>query len=197
MVEKTDWTRRGVKLTYAGEEYLIHTKAFLEFSPGEGEEVDLDALLYRSCYYSALERSEYYLSRGMRTRKQLRDYLIKREFGLCVDEALDFLEEMGLIDDLNYAQTYYDQERHRRGSYAIVQRLRQRGVASYVIDKVYMEEDPRDALALLEKRYSNWEELDYKEEVKRKNYLLGRGFSYESINKAINLAKSGDFEDKD
>lgn len=190
MIERVEWTNKGVKINLDGEEYLIHTKAFLEFSPGEGEEVDLDALLYRSCYYSALERAESYLSRGMRTKKQLRDYLEKRDFSECADEVLDFLEEMGLINDLDYGSSYYEEERHRRGSYAIVERLRARGLSTRVIEQIYMEEDPEDAAKLLLKKYSFWEQLDYKEEVKRKNFLLGRGFSYETINKAIILAKN-------
>ncbi|NLY72452.1 MAG: hypothetical protein GX079_01990 [Tissierellia bacterium] len=190
MVEKVEWTSKGVKIRLDGEEYLIHTKAFLEFSPGEGEEVDLDALLYRSCYYSALERTENYLSRGLRTKKQLRDYLEKRNFSKCAEEVLEFLEEMGLINDLHYGRSYYEEERHKRGSYAIAERLKNRGLTSSVIAQIYMEEDPEDAARLLLKKYSFWDELDYKEEVKRKNFLLGRGFSYETINKAMILAKN-------
>jgi SOS response regulatory protein OraA/RecX len=60
-----------------------------------------------------------------------------------------------------------------------------------------MQEDPKDALEILLKKYSFWEDIDYKEEIKRKNFLLGRGFNHETINKAIKCAKNRKLEDKD
>lgn len=197
VLEETKWTAKGVKIRVSGKEYLIHTKAFMEAMPDEGQEVDLDALLYRSNYFYAMERAESYLSRGPRTARQMKDYLIKRDFFDVVEEVVAFLEEVGLIDDRDYARIYYEQERHRRGSHAIEQRLRDRGIDSSTIYELYMEEDPRDAWQILEKKYGPWGEVDYKEEIKRKNFLLGRGFSYETINKAVELAKFGDLEDKD
>ena len=94
MLEKTEWTRKGVKITLQGEEYLIHTKAYLEGNISEGQEVDLDALLLRSGYYYGLEKAEGYLVRGMRTRKQIRDYLVARDFIDPVEYILNFLEEI-------------------------------------------------------------------------------------------------------
>lgn len=197
MIEKSEWTRKGVKITLQGEEYLIHNKAYLEGNFSEGQEVDLDALLLRSGYYYGLEKAEGYLVRGLRTRKQIQDYLIARDFIPPLEAILDFLEEMGLINDLDYARVYYEQERRRRGSYAIRQRLKQRGVDSTVLAKIQMEEDPRDAMEVLLKKYSFWEDIDYKEEIKRKKFLQSRGFSHETINKAINYAKDHKLEDKD
>ncbi|HZK09938.1 MAG TPA: RecX family transcriptional regulator [Clostridia bacterium] len=197
MIEKADWSNKGVKITLDGEEYLIHTKAYMEANLSEGQEVDLDALLLRSAYFYGLEKAESYLLRGLRTRKQLRDYLIAREFIDPVENILNFLEEYGLINDYDYAKTYYEQERHRRGSFAIKQRLRQRGINSSTLARIDMIEDPKDALELLLKKYSFWEDLDYKEEIKRKNFLLGRGFSHETINKAMILAKNKKTTNKD
>ncbi len=197
MLEEVKWTGKGVKIRVDKEEYLIHSKAFLEIIPEEGQELDLDALIYRSNYFFAMERAEGYLLRGPRTAQQMKEYLIKIGFEEVAARVVEFLEEVDLINDFDYARSYYEQEAHRRGSFAIAQRLAQRGIDSRVIEDLYMEEDPRVARDILLKKYSDWENLGYKEEIKRKNFLLGRGFSYETINKAIKLAKFGILEDKD
>lgn len=190
MLEKVEWTKKGFLLTIDGEEILIHRDAYLEGNLDVGQEVDLDALRHRSDFFFGMERAQGYLSRGPRTRRQLQDYLYKRGFISPLEEILDLLTEYGLLNDLDYAQRYYEEEKHRRGSMAIVARLRQRGVSSHVIDQLHMEEDPEDAAEILRKKYSHWEDLSYEEEAKRKNFLLGRGFSYETINESIILAKN-------
>ena len=190
MLEKIQWTKKDILLTIDGVEELIHKEAYLEANLDEGDEVDLETLRHRSDFFFGLERAKFYLSRGPKTRWQLRAYLVDRGFSSPVEEILDLLTEYGLLNDLDYAQRFYEEERHKRGSMAIAARLRERGVCSRIIDQLSMEEDPEDAALILRKKYSDWEELDGQEEAKRKNFLLGRGFSYETINKSIFLAKN-------
>lgn len=177
-------------LRICGEEELIHREAYLEADLELGEEVDLKQLRYRSAYYFGLERAKAYLSRGPRTRKQLRDYLIDRGFSLPSEEILNCLTQYGFLNDLDYAQAYYEAQREKKGSMAIRHLLMQKGVSAEVLDQILMEEDPETAARILAKKYDDWENLSYEEEAKRKKFLLGRGFSYETINKSIILVKN-------
>lgn len=197
MSEKILWTEKGVKITIEGEEYLIHAKAYLDGNYSQGRELDRDALLYASAYYYGLEKAEGYLLRGMRTRRQLEAYLVSHGFEEVAERILDFMEEAGLLNDLEYARSYYEQQRRQKGSHAIRHKLKERGIDPALLNQVEMEEDPEDLVEILLKKYTFWEDIDYKEEIKRKNFLLGRGFSHEAINKAIKHVKNLKSEDKD
>ena len=72
-----------------------------------------------------------------RTREQLRQTLHKREVDAeLAERVLDRMEEVGLVDDLGYAQEYVRQRRESRGSgrRALAMELQRKGVPEPIIN---------------------------------------------------------------
>lgn len=67
----------------------------------------LEDLLQQNTLYEAYTRAIHYLSYRMRTKKEIRDHLIKKEVEpMQADEVLTRLEEEKLTDDLEFAKMF-------------------------------------------------------------------------------------------
>jgi len=90
------------------------------------------------------------LSRRPRSRKELKDRLYRKEFpGRAIQEVLDRMEQIGLLDDRAFAESYIrDRVRLKpRGSRALRAELAQKGVrdeAEAAIETVFEAEEVDD-----------------------------------------------------
>jgi len=92
----------------------------------------------------AREKALNYLSYRPRSEAELQSYLLKSDFAeATVDEVLNRLREVGLVDDDAFARYWVDNRaRFRpRGKRMLVQELRQKGIASSVIETALTEYD--------------------------------------------------------
>jgi regulatory protein len=92
----------------------------------------------------ARERALNYLSYRPRSEAELHSYLLESDFAeATVAEVLHRLQEVGLVDDDAFARYWVDNRaRFRpRGKRMLVQELRQKGVASDVIEATLTEYD--------------------------------------------------------
>ena len=133
----------------------------------------------------AIDRAVYYLNIKPRTRKQVIDYLLKKEY---LQEESE-LEKYHYIDDANYCRLYFEMGfEKRRGIGRIKRELAEKGVDKQLIDEVFEElEEVPDQLemALEEGRLilqgTDTGDLDYKEKqklmAKVSRRLASRGFT--------------------
>ena len=137
------------------------------------------------------------LSRSIKSSKQLRDYLVKREIPESViASAIDRFTEAGLIDDLKFAETYAASKRATRGlsTSALRRELHSKGIPTQIIDEVLtqysQEDDLNTAIKLAERRIRSMQQLD---RVARQRRLLGflgrKGFSSSICFAAIRAAE--------
>lgn len=138
------------------------------------------------------------LERTRRTRRELERRLAERGFEPeVVALALDRLEQVGLVDDLEYARAFLSQKLARRavGQRLIRGQLLARGVSGAVADQALGElavgeESPRTevdrarrALAQFARRYAR---LDARTRHRRLSAaLVRRGFDYETVAEAL------------
>lgn len=138
----------------------------------------------------AIDRAVYYLNIKPRTRKQVIDYLLKKEYPQEeIDTAVSELEKYHYIDDANYCRLYFEMGfEKRRGIGRIKRELAEKGVDKQLIDEVFEElEEVPDQLemALEEGRLilqgTDTENLDYKEKqklmAKVSRRLASKGFT--------------------
>ena len=128
-----------------------------------------------------------------RTREQLRQTLHKREVDADLAErVLDRMEEVGLVDDLGYAQEYVRQRRESRGSgrRALAMELQRKGVPEPIINEVLEPVDVDDernvARDLVRKKWRSVAGLEPQARRRRLAAILGRrgysaGLSFEVI----------------
>ncbi|HEX6798562.1 MAG TPA: RecX family transcriptional regulator [Ktedonobacterales bacterium] len=107
----------------------------------------------------------------------------------AVDHVLDRLQEQGLLDDQQFA-AFWVENRDRfspRGSRAIAQELRQRGVSRETVEEATTPElDEERALAAGRQRLRSVASLDFAGfRAKLGPFLLRRGFSYEVAREAV------------
>lgn len=130
----------------------------------------------------AFGRSLNLLSRRARSEWELRDYLKRKEYGTEVVEAvIAKLASYGYVDDKAFALQWVDSRRLLKATSKrrLQQELRQKHIASDVIDEVLAEDETDDRLVLrqlVEKKCSR-----YPDKIKFMQYLSRQGYRYEDI----------------
>lgn len=116
-----------------------------------------------------------------RTRKQLADALRKREIpDDAAEEVLSRYEEVGLIDDVAFADAWVESRHHSRGlaRRALARELRTKGVDSEIIDEavgqVDAEQEAETARALVEGKLRSTRGLDREKRIRRLAGMLAR-----------------------
>lgn len=161
-----------------------------------GKEVSLLQLqdaIFQSEVSVAFGKAVDYISRYMRTAKQLGQYLLRKGYSQeVVDCVVDKLKGYGYVDDKRYAQLYVEQNSKSKGSYRLTQELIAKGV-SVKDAQEYGQIDHDDALAnaqVLAQKYMKSKPCDTPTLVKLQRYLAYRGYDYDVINTVVNQYKN-------
>ena len=137
-----------------------------------------------------LNAAAHYLSYRPRSEFELRERLHQRDFDDdSVEAVLAKLKEQGLVDDMAFAQFWKDNRESfsPRSRWLTKLELRQKGVASNIIDQVAEAVDDSDSAyrAALSKARS-LPQFDYQSFRRRLGgYLKRRGFSYGVISHTV------------
>lgn len=142
-----------------------------------------------------LDAALHFLAPRPRSRVEVRRRLLtpKRNRALpsteAVDRILDRLEQIGLLDDREFAG-FWVENRERfspRSSRALGQELRQRGVSRETVDAVSdPDRDEARALAAARQRLRTVANADYETfRTRLGQFLLRRGFSYAVARTAV------------
>lgn len=157
-----------------------------ELSSEEREE-----LIAKDRLGKAQEQIYRFLSYRPRSEKEIHDYFGKKELkDEEKEKIIKKLKEEKLIDDLEFARWFLEQRQTFRpkGSYALRQELRQKGIGEKIIDQVLPNKEEelslaKKALVKAEKKYASFLGREKKEKLIA--YLRRRGFSWEAVKKAV------------
>ena len=187
-------TKRGRVALYGDDEFLLsmHPDVFAASGLSVGSEVDgerLAGLAAEAELKKAKERAFSMLSGREYTSSQLRDRLAPHVDPEAAGQAVERMEELGLVDDDGYAERYARElsERKHCGLLRIRQELRQKGLSAEQIEWAVslLDADPQEQmLEVLEKKYSAAPE---DEAVKRRAYnaLLRLGHRPSDVRRAL------------
>lgn len=148
-------------------------------------------------YYNLCLR---YLSYRPRSEKEIIDYLKEKQRRAkdltdeVVAEIVLRLKEYKFIDDKQFTKLWIEQRTKYKNKpvRAIEFELRQKGISKKLIDESLSEFDTKDldldnAKKLADRKMEYYRGLDPdKRREKVMRYLMGKGFSYDVIKKAIN-----------
>lgn len=135
-------------------------------------------------YNSALR----YLSYRLRSKSELQRYLHDKEYeDSTIELTLERLADLGLVDDLVFANTWItDRLRLKPRSRAVLMaELRHKGIASEVIDVALAAIEPDDELQSLRRLMAK--KQSHYDEAKLIQYLRSKGYNYGLIKAAIAL----------
>lgn len=145
----------------------------------------------------AFEKAVDYLSRGMKTEKQMRDYLVKKGYpDEIVQCVVAKLKNYRYLDDRQYAALYVEQNAKTKGERRLKQELLQRGISKTCAEEVSQTDSDtelQNASALAEK-YMRSKPRDLKTLQKLQRYLLGRGYGFDTANTVVRAFRSDESE---
>ncbi|MQS76597.1 recombination regulator RecX [Companilactobacillus halodurans] len=135
-----------------------------------------------------------YLSYQLRTEKEIKEYLYKKEYHRdAVDLTIDRLKDLHYIDDENYAQSFINTQLRMsaNGPKIIEQKMLQKGVPSAVIQNKLDEIDQdilvENAIEFAKKQVRKQKRASFKQMLnKLRQSLYQKGFNKEIIDETIN-----------
>lgn len=151
----------------------------------------------KEIFNKLLQKCYHFLSLRNRTEKEIKDYLNKKIEKLKLNNPNKFInlviqqfKEEGLIDDKKFIKWWVEQRNDfkPKGLLALKQELILKGVSRELIDQ-YFSENKIDELGLaklaLQKKLNIFKKLKKEERYQKAiNFLLRRGFSFETANQA-------------
>lgn len=138
-------------------------------------------------YYKAMVLN--YIGYRMRSRKEISDYLRKKECPeAMISDILVFLEEYRFVDDRQFAENYRKDARQlqHRSRKEIVYQLRQKGIDPELISDVMEEESEEEEEAQLRKLVEKKLRASGTPDLKKiAASLMRKGYSYSVIRRVI------------
>ena len=165
--------------------YLEHLKTGLEI-----DEKDLKKIIFENEKSKAMSRVTKYIGSSLKTQKQIRDYLRKKEYS---DDTIEFvmskLVEYNYIDDKKYAQAYVLTYGKKYGKLKLISQLKIKGVSEEIIECV-LEDNKVDSIESVASKYLKNKVMSYEVCQKLFRFLYSRGYEFDEINSYINKLKS-------
>lgn len=166
----------------------------------EVSEQKLQEAIFDSEKSVAFEKAMDYLSRSMKTQKQITDYLYKKGYTpAVVHYVVDKLVDYKYVDDAAYARVYVEQNGKTKGNRRLQQELQQKGISREQAEEfacLSKDVSYKSALSLAQKYMKN-KAADLKTLQKLQRYLLLRGYDFDTVNGIIRTFKSDDATDFD
>lgn len=178
--------------------FSVSTETVYKFYLKTGKELseeEITAIKEDGERTSALNRATEYISKAYKTRKQVKDYLLKKGYS---DDAVYYtvsrLTETGYINDSEYARRYFETASKNQGKKLSAYKLMAKGVRKDVIDEAYEKAavPSKENAAAVAEKYMRNKEINKENLAKTYRYLIGRGFSYDEAGEAISAFKEND-----
>lgn len=178
--------------------FSVSTETVYKFYLKTGKELseeEITAIKEDGERTSALNLATEYLSKAYKTRKQVKDYLLKKGYSDdAVYYAVSRLTETGYINDSEYARRYFETASKNQGKKLSAYKLMAKGVRKDVIDEAYEKAavPSKENAAAVAEKYMRNKEINKENLAKTYRYLIGRGFSYDEASEAISAFKVND-----
>lgn len=160
------------------------------------EREDLEKALIESSTILAMEKSLNYLSKAMKSKKEMIKYLYDKGYKkVVVDAVISKLEEYNYINDLTYAKYFLSTRESRQGNKKTKYELKTKGISDEIINELMEDrEESADAIKTLADKFINKKAKTIENKNKLIRHLLSKGFEYASI---LNVIKEYNFVGND
>lgn len=193
-LQKNDKTRFSL---FSDGEYIMSVSAenLAPFGYGEFEisDEDLDRLKEKENINKTYKMATRYVSRAMKTEKEVRDYLYRKKVDPNIfDEIIDYLKDLGLLDDERYLEIYLEDRYNfsTDGPRKIIHKLIKKGFKKSDITphlEKYKEQELENLKKTIETRLARRKNEDKNKLIR---YLMNKGYEYSMISSVI-----GDYYD--
>lgn len=161
-------------------------------------EEELNEILFENKKLTCFSVALKYVSKSLKTEKQVRDYLLKNEYPLeLVDLAVKKLAEYKYIDDAAYAKSYFNTYSQTKGIKLIKNELKNKGIKNEILQEVFEDvSDNIDVISkIVQKKLKNCVVFDQKQKEKLIRSLISKGYDYSDIKRVLSDYKIESPED--
>lgn len=195
-VQKKDETRANLYLDdvfYSG----ISIEAVIKNHLKKGMEISreaLDEIILNDEKTVAMSKAVKYMGGALKTKKQISDYLKKKEYAApTIDYVIDKMVEYKYLDDEAYARSFMLTYSSKYGKLKLKSQLRLKGVAESIIDNLLEEEiEIEDSLDSVAEKYLRNKEINEKNILRLARFLSSRGYEFDKINGYISRLRKGE-----
>ncbi len=138
---------------------------------------------------TAFDKALTHLSATRKTERQIRDFLAKKGYLQAVcDYVVEKLNGYGFLNDGEYAESYVEFAAKKKGARLIRAEMRRKGLSEEDVDAAMANVDEQTqeeaARGILEKYMRN-KPVDTKTLQKAAQYLMGKGFVYDTVKRVL------------
>ena len=175
--------------------FSVHEDILVTFRLLKGREIsqtELEQIVIEEERKKAERAGLRFLSYRPRTTKEMRDYLLQKEYERgIIDSLLVHWQNIGYLDDLQFAKQWVEERvsfKHK-GRNLVREELRHKGVPPTIIEQVLVELNDHhelwSCLSLINKKIKRAEQqLSYQEKQKLFQFLQRRGYPFDTIQQA-------------
>ncbi len=173
----------------------ISIETLMKFRLKVGMEIDktvLSEILLDSEKTEALSKAVDYLSSRLKTKRQVKEYLLKKGYSeqvvwYCVEKLKDY----NYINDAEYSKRYIESTSKTQGKRLLEYKLMMKGVKKDDIASAFSQTDidAKENAKEVAVKYIKNKEKTKENLAKVYRYLIGRGFSYDEASYAIDSIK--------
>lgn len=172
----------------------------IEFNLKKGQtltEEEIAAIQIRDGVQRGVNTAINFLSIRMRSEKEVRDYLRKKEIEPgSWDEIMERLQSMGYLNDEQFTDAYIKTQIQttEKGPMLILRELKEKGIEDHVstslIEQFTEEEQIEKAAALFEKQLKKYKrDSAFLQQKKAEQHIMTKGYSAAIMKKAANAAE--------
>jgi len=188
-VQKNDDTRANIYVDdkfYAGVSIELIVKNQLK----KGLEIEnqlLDDIIIEDEKSSALSKALKYSSSNLKTKKQIRDYLKKKEYNSqTIEYVIEKMSEYNYLDDEAYAKAYLLTYSKKYGKLRLINDLKNRGISETIIDNLFADDfEINNSIEEVANKYLKNKEVNEQTLIKLNRFLYSRGYEFEDISKLL------------
>lgn len=168
-------------------EYDLFSEIIVKYSLGNGE---IDDETFKKTVKESMEKIAFnvavkYASNKLKTEKQIRDYLYKKEFKKAtILPVIEKLKEYGVIDDKIYMESYIKSNPNFSKN-KLKQKLIMSGISKDLIDEKLNDLEDEDSCLTNAKKFLKNKIMDQKTREKLIRRLTYLGYSWDSINSVL------------
>ncbi len=155
-------------------------------------ETEIEEIVKKAEFQKTLDKLLRFAMVRPRAEKEIKDYFRRKKVHESLHDGLfEKLKHFELIDDEKFAKWWVDQRQNFRPKPKRIlnNELRIKGISNEIAQKVLEDEvvdEEKMAKALLVKREYKWKNLEPRiAKQKMSQYLAGKGFSWEVIQKVV------------
>lgn len=165
----------------------------VKYNLKNGEDIEKDEIekiVLESETFFAFNKVLKFISKSMKSEDDVKDYLKQKQFcDKVIENVVKKLKEYNYIDDKIYAKCYIESYKNRYGKSRLKINLKNKKISEEIIEEVLKideDEEIENIKRLILKQIKN-KEIDAKMKDRIYRNLFSRGYSLDSVKKALNL----------